>query len=233
MNKITWSIFIIAVVGLLTGLIIFSHKSDIDVSKIDTSAIQKGTDQDGNIADHVYGNKNSSVTIINYGDFECSGCGSAHPEVKAIMEEYKDQIRYVFRNFPLTSSHPNAKAAASAAEAAGLQGKYWDMYNKLYENQSEWSTLTGEARTDQFVSYAKGLGLNTSKFTTDMSSSEVEQKIEFDFDLGTKDKVSETPTFILNGKKVDSATWGDSTKFKALINKKLKAAGIALPAGEE
>lgn len=229
MNKVTWSIFAVAVVGLLAGLIYFSNKSTLDVSKIDTSAIQKGTSQNGNIGDHIYGDANSKVTIINYGDFQCSGCGNAHPEIKAIMEQYKGQIRYIFRNFPLTSSHPNAKAAASAAEAAGLQGKYWEMYNKLYENQSEWSNLSGDSRTDQFIAYAKEFNLDTTKFKSDMSSSEVDKKIEFDYALGTKDQVTETPTFILNGSKVDSSVWGDATQFKAAINSKLKAANISLP----
>jgi protein-disulfide isomerase len=233
LNKIKW-IILIVLIGSFVGLAIYSNSSNaaIDVSKIDTNAIQTASADNGNIADHVYGNANAKVTLIEYGDFQCSGCGYEHPKIKVIIEKYAKQIRFVFRNYPLTTAHPNAMAAASAVEAAGLQGKYWEMHNKIYESQADWESLDGTERTDTFVAFAKSLGINTSKFTTDMASSSVSSKIAFDQALGIKIGISETPTFYLNGTKLSSDIWGDSTKLTAAIDADLTKAGVALPTTE-
>jgi len=224
MNKITWTIFALVTVGILALLIIFSGNSKVDVSTIDANTIQTGSSQNGNIADHVFGNSDSKVIFINYGDFQCPGCGNVHPQIKAIVEQYKDQIQFVFRNFPITTSHPNAKAAAGAAEAAGLQGKYWEMHDKIYESQSAWSNLSGtnNERTDFFVGYANELGLDTTKFKADLASAAVSEKINYDYSLGKKIGVDSTPTFYLNGVKLDSAIWGNETKLKEAINTELE-----------
>ena len=132
----TWIIFVAVVVVLFGGLIIWSQKDKLDVAKVNTSKIQPATVQSGNIADHVFGNKNAKVVLIEYGDYQCPGCGSVYPTVKTVTEKYKDNLAFVFRNFPLTNIHPNARAAAAAAETAGLMGKYWEMHDILYENQS-------------------------------------------------------------------------------------------------
>lgn len=235
MNKVSWTIFAVVTVSIL-GLLVFFSKSEtttIDVSKTDITSVQKGNNDNGNIADHVFGKEGSKVTLIEYGDFQCPGCGDEHPVVKAIIEKYKDQLQFVFRNFPLVNAHANAKAAASATEAAGLQGKYWEMHDKVYESQDDWNTLTGQDRTDKFVSYADILGLDTDKFRTDMASEEVSAKINYDYELSKKAGVKATPTFYLNGTNIDSETWSDEAKFKAAINAELKKANIALPEGEE
>jgi len=229
LNKISWTIFIVFTVGVLAVLIIFSGNSQIDVSKVNVNAVQAASKQNGNIADHISGKLGSKVTLIEYGDFQCPGCGSEHLHIKAITEQYADQLQFVFRNFPLVSLHPNAKAATGATEAAGLQGKYWDMHNKIYESQSDWENLTGTDRTNLFVSYAKALGLNTTKFNTDLSSTAVNDKISYDQALGNKIGINETPTFYLDGVKLDSKVWSNDTKLKDAINTELKKAGIALP----
>jgi protein-disulfide isomerase len=124
--------------------------------------------------------------------------------------------------------HPNAKAAAAAAEAAGLQGKYWEMHDKLYSSQSQWENLTTDQRTNMFVSFASQVGVkDTAKFKTDMAGTSVNQKIDFDLALGNKFGITGTPTFELNGKKVSddvaaSVISGGGDKMRAAIDAALK-----------
>jgi len=216
-------------VGILALLIVFSGNSKLDVSTIDTNTVQTANDQNGNIADHVFGKVGSKVTLIEYGDFQCPPCGNIHPVIKKITEQYKGQLQFVFRNFPIASSHPNAKAAAGAAEAAGLQGKYWEMHNKIYESQASWSSLNSTERTNFFENYAKDLGLDIAKFNTDIAATSINEKINYDYALGKKAGVDATPTFYLNGIKLDQNALGDETKLKETINTELTKAGIALP----
>lgn len=234
MSKKAWLIFVAVVVLLLGGLVYLSNKSKvtIDTSNINTANVLAANEQSGNIADHVFGKTDSKVVFIEYGDFQCPGCGGMHPTIKALTEKYEGQLTFVFRNFPITSAHPNARAAAAAAEAAGLQGKYWEMHNKLFEGQDSWETLKVAQRTDFFVDYARELGLNVDKFKEDLSSTSVSQKIAFDQALARKDKVNSTPTFYLNGEQVPQTTWSDQTKLETAITDALKAKGISLPTAE-
>jgi len=227
-NKVAWIIFGAAIVVVVGALVIYSHAINpaIDVSKVDTNSILVATDQSGGIADHVFGNASSKVTLVEYGDFQCPYCGQAHPQVKALTTEYQDKIAFIFRNFPLTTVHPNARAGAAAVEAAGLQGKYWDMHNLLYETQSDWVSLTGTDRTDKLASDAVSLGLNKDQFLKDFAGSSVDKKISFDQALGKKLGVNSTPTFYLDGTKISDTVSsaivnGDTTAIKALIDKEL------------
>lgn len=231
MSKKAWIIFIVIVIGLLTGLVLWSRASapQVDVSNINPNSIIAASSANGNVGDHVFGNTDGKVLLIEYGDFQCPGCGTAHPRIKAISEQYKDQIGFVFRNFPLTSIHPNARAAAASAEAAGQSGYYWEMHNKLFESQNSWENLTGTERSDAFASYAEALGINKSTFTTNLGLDAINQKISFDQALGKKVSVDSTPTFFLNGIKLESSVWGDDAKLKEAINAELTKAGIALP----
>ncbi len=217
---------------MLGGLIYLSGKNRIDVSNVDISKIQSADAQSGQIADHVFGKADSKVMLVEYGDYQCPGCGAAYPTLKALSEKYQNQIAFVFRNFPLTTIHPNARAAAATAEAAGLQGKFWEMHNKLYETQSDWQSLSGNERSNFFAGYATGFGLNVDTFKADLSGANVNQKISFDQAVGKKAKVNATPTIYLNGKQIDQATWGDQAKFDTAITDELKAQGIALPKSE-
>src|SRR5690606_23482420 len=145
-NKKAWIIFAAVCVVLIGGLVYLSSKNKVDVSGIDAGAVQAASQDSGDIADHTFGKADSKVVLIEYGDFQCPGCEKAHRPVKEIKEKYKDEIVFVFRNFPLVTIHPNAKAAAAAAEAASLQGKYWQMHDKLYEGQASWQGLDAKAR---------------------------------------------------------------------------------------
>jgi protein-disulfide isomerase len=236
-SKKTWIIFVVIVVGLLAGLIVWSRASNppIDVSGVNVNAIQPAVAASGNIADHVFGKADSKVVLIEYGDFQCPGCGSVHPGIKKITGEYKDSVAFVFRNFPLpATTHPNAKAAATTVEAAGLQGKYWEMHNQVYENQSDWENLSGSARDDMFLSYAKTLGLDETKFKADIVEGSVTKKISFDKMVGEKINVDSTPTFYLDGVKLDSevikdAQTGNDDKLRTAIDAELKKAGVVTP----
>lgn len=229
MSKTAWIIFSAVCVLGLGALVFFSNSSKVDVSNVDTNSIQPASEASGSIADHVFGKADSKVVLIEYGDFQCPGCGGAHPMVKALSEKYEDQIAFVFRNFPLTAIHPNALAAAAAAEAAGLQGKYWEMHNKLFENQATWESISTSDRADFFASYAEELDLNVETFRTDFAGEAVSQKINYDLALGRSAGVDSTPTFYLNGEKVGQDTWGNEAAFEEAIIAELEKNDVALP----
>ena len=229
MNKKSWIIFSVVTVAILTGLVMYSKKDNLDVSKIDVTKVQTANSQNGNIADHIFGKTDSKVTLIEYGDFQCPPCASVYPRLKAISEQYSNQLQFVFRNFPITSIHANAKAMAAAAESAGIQGKYWEMHNKIYENQSAWSELSETDRTPYIAGLDKALSLNVDKLKSDMASNNVSKKIDYDIALGKKAGVQGTPTIFLNGKLLDADSYGSDSKLKDAINAELKKAGIALP----
>jgi len=225
MNKVGWIIFSVVVVLLLGGLVAWTRISNppIDVSSIKNNSVIAASDQNGNIADHTTGSTANKILFIEYGDFQCPSCGGAHPNLKTLINDYKDSVTFIFRNFPLTSIHPNARAAAATAEAAGLQGKYWEMHDMLYEKQNDWNSLDASQRTTVFNSYATSLNLNLDKFKADVASKNVNQKISFDLALGKAFDVSATPTFFLDGKKVDDTTssgivQGDTTAIRKQLD---------------
>jgi len=229
MNKVSWSIFAGVVVLLLGALIIYSQstRTTIDVSAVDANAVIGASSQNGNIADHVFENTESKVVLVEYGDFQCPGCGAAHPNMKTLLAEYGDRITFIFRNLPLTSIHPNARVAASAAEAAGLQGKYWEMHDKLFESQDDWTSLDASKRIPMFSAYAKELGLDVTKFEQDIPSETINQRISFDQALAKKVGATSTPSFFLDGEPLESSAatgilQGNLTAVKALLDEKLK-----------
>lgn len=234
MNKKAWAIFIVICIVILGGLIYLSQRGRVDVSGVNQNKIIPASAQNGQIADHVSGDAKSPVVFVEYGDFQCPYCGQAYPQVKKVTSKYQGQIAYIFRNFPLTTMHPNALAAAGAAEAAGLQGKYWEMHDLLYQDQNDWVNDSTTDRTGAFSGYAKQLGLNVTTFNNDLNSSRIQQKINFDRAIASKVGVTGTPTFFLDGKKVSdtvaqSAISGDGSALDSAIAAALKAHGIALP----
>ncbi|MEI7539284.1 MAG: DsbA family protein [Candidatus Saccharibacteria bacterium] len=229
MNKISWTIFTVLIVGILALLVVSSKNTSLDVSKINTDTVQTANSQNGDIGDHINGKSGSKVTLIEYGDYQCPGCGEINPTIETVVNAYKNQIQFIFRNFPLTSIHQNAKSAAGAVEAAGLQGKYWEMHDKIYASQSDWENLSGNDLINMFSSYAGDFKLDTAKFKTDMASTAVNDKITYDQALGNKLKLNSTPTFYLNGAKLEPAIWSDKTKLESALNDELNKAGITPP----
>lgn len=194
MSKWFWIILVVVVAGLL-GIFAFtgSKSSSNNASSADPHEITA--------SDNTEGPADAKVTFVEYGDFQCPACAGAYPFIKQAREDYKDKVRFVFRNFPLTNIHPNALAAARAAEAAGMQGQFFAMHDLLYENQKEWSESTSP--TQKFEEYAKQLGLDVNKYTSDVNSAAVRDAINDDVAIGKKLGVNSTPTFYLNGKKVE------------------------------
>jgi protein-disulfide isomerase len=222
-NTKTWIIFAAVCVALLAGLVALSRGNQIDVSSVDSSKIVAASEQNGNIGDHVYGTTSGKATLIEYGDFQCPACQAANPNIKELSEEYKDKMVFIFRNLPLTSIHPNARAGAAAAEAAGLQDKYWEMHDLLYEQQDTWSNAASDKRLSYFVGYASQVGVkDIDKFKSDMESQAVSDKINFDMALAKKDDATATPALLLNGEKIESDVWRDKEKFKQKIEEALK-----------
>lgn len=153
-------------------------------------------------SDHAHGKANAKVTIIEYGDFECPACGAYEPLIEQLYQQYQNQVLFVFRNFPLYQIHPFAMISSEAAEAAGLQGQYWQMHDLLYKEQSQWTantTLsTSDVITKYFDAYATQLGLNVTQFNSDMNSAAVKDKIQNDLNAGNAAQVNHTPTFFIN-----------------------------------
>jgi protein-disulfide isomerase len=160
--------------------------------------------------EHIEGLGKDKVTLVEYGDYECPYCGEYYGVVNQVVQEYYADITFQFRNFPLTSIHPNAFAGARAAEAASLQGKFWQMHNLLYEenvqyynsNETVSSWISASNPLSYFDVFAKQLGLNVTKFNTDYASQKVDNYIEADMDAGNKLGLDATPTFYLDGKQV-------------------------------
>ena len=149
------------------------------------------------------------AVLVEFGDFQCPSCGAVEPTIERLLSEYGDKISFVFRNFPL-QQHANAQAAAEAAEAAGAQGKYWEMHDKIYATQADWQGLGSP--NDKFAELARGLGLDGDKVKSAIEQSSYTAKITTDIADGTALKVSGTPTFFLGDKLLASNTYDDLKK---------------------
>jgi protein-disulfide isomerase len=148
--------------------------------------------------DHQQGPATAPVTLVEYGDYECPYCGEAYPIVKEIQRRLGDRLRFVFRNFPLTQSHPHAEHAAEAAEAAAAQEKFWEMHDYLYEHQ--------QALDDaHLVQYAVALNLDQETFVREMTEHVHTNRVREDFLSGVRSGVNGTPTFFINGVRHDDS----------------------------
>lgn len=232
MSKKTWIIFGIIVVAFIGGMLVFSESNKINLDGIDLGKIIPASDQNGNTEEHVKGSADSKVVLVEYGDYQCAGCASVYKRINSIAEDYKNELAVVFRNYTI-DGHQNALSAAAAAESANLQGKFWEMHNLIYDNQTEWSNAGVTERNDLYLSYAKQLGLDETKFTEGMKDTSVRKKIEFDKSVAKAAGLDSTPYFILNGEKIDYETWSDDDKLRELIDKVLKDNGIAPPTVEK
>lgn len=152
--------------------------------------------EDVSAQDHVQGAANAPVTLVEYGDYQCPFCGEAYAVLKQVQERMGADLRFVFRNFPLEEAHPLAVVAAEAAEAAGVQGKFWEMHDMLYENQDR---LEPEA----LVGYAQALGLDMKRFADDVNSGKLSKRIKHDFQTGVMSGVNGTPSLFINGERYD------------------------------
>lgn len=209
MNKQFIAIILVVVVGLF-GVLMFTR----DDKKNEGS----GAETTAQATNHTLGQGTKNITLIEYGDFQCPACKAFYPIVKQIKADYGDEIKFQFRHYPLVQIHPNAFMSSRAAEAAGLQGKFFEMHDLLYENQEAWANTTDP--TDTFVSFAGQIGLNADKFRSDLTSKAVADSINADTKAAQDAGANSTPTFVLNGKKIDQNPQ-NLEDFKKLIDEEI------------
>lgn len=206
MSKQFWAILVVIVLVLVGVFIATGGKKNTN-----------GTS--GQPTNHIEGQGQDGVKLVEYGDYQCPFCQEYFATVKQVVAEYNKQITFQFRNFPLTSLHPNAFEAARAAEAAGLQGKFWQMHDLLYENndptdQTGW--VPASDPTPYFVQFAQQIGLNITKFKNDLNSDATNNLVTADMAAGNKLNIPGTPTFFLDGKEIQVSN--SVASFQKLIN---------------
>ncbi|MEO8770808.1 MAG: thioredoxin domain-containing protein [Ferruginibacter sp.] len=171
-----------------------------------------------NPRDHQLGNAHASITLVEFGDYECPHCGIAHPLIQRLLKEFDGKINFVFRNFPLQEVHPHAYISALAAEAAGKQGKFWKMHDLIFENQLR-------LNNNFLFELAEDIQLDTERFAKDWKSKDGEEKVEHDFESGVRSGVNGTPGFFINGNQLV----GYNETYESLlrpIESKLRIAGV-------
>ena len=155
--------------------------------------------------DHATGPENAPVTLVEYADYECPYCGMAYLIVKEAKRELGNELRFVFRNFPLAEAHPHARLAAQAAEAAGAQGRFWEMHDMLFEHQDA-------LEAEDLLAYAKSIGLDMQQFARDLADPAYTKRVRDDFRSGVTSGVNGTPTFFMNGARYDGS-WANKAAF--------------------
>ncbi len=167
--------------------------------------------------DHIAGPADAPLTLVEYGDYQCPYCGAAYPVTKRVQKSLGKNLRFVFRNFPLTQAHPYAMIAAEAAEAAALQGKFWEMHDLIYENQAD-------LEPDILPTWAEAVGLDLRAFGTAIKQGEVTKRIREDRASGIRSGVNGTPCFFINGTRYDAAPDYDS--LRAVLEEQLSKQSV-------
>ncbi|MEI6396712.1 MAG: thioredoxin domain-containing protein [Candidatus Taylorbacteria bacterium] len=219
---IFWICFLIILALIVWGLVVAMNRP------VAVNGVPIGTVSPVLSSDHVYGQNpttgyvNAKVTLIEYSDFQCPACEVFYYSVaKLLQDEPTTTLRFIYRHFPL-SQHANARPAAMAAEAAGLQGKFWEMYELLFKNHAEWTELANSSPI--FVGYATSLGLDIAKFTADIKNPALVAHIDADLESGQIAGINSTPTFFINGKAiVNPSSYAD---FKKLIDQAASSSSL-------
>ena len=155
--------------------------------------------------DHSVGPANAPVTLVEYGDFECPHCRRAHPMIQGVIRYMGDNLRFVFRHFPLAEAHLHSRHAAEAAEAAGAQGKFWEMHDMLFRNQDA-------LEDEDLIMYAARVGLDFQRVAEELAAGIHTREVRDDFRGGVRSGVNGTPTFFINGYRFDG-NWTDANEF--------------------
>lgn len=166
--------------------------------------------------DHIKWSNKKERVLVEFSDLQCPACAQYHNVLLKELakdKEVTDNVTFVYKHFPLDAAHPHAREAAYAAEAAGKQGKFFEMHDLLFENQNSWSGESNPVET--FIGYAKQLELNEEQFKKDMESKEIQDRVQNDFLLGSEANVQGTPTFFLNGRRLSNP--GTIEEFKQML----------------
>lgn len=187
---------IIGTVVLIVAVAFFFSKPDAgtpQATTVDNSLLTEN-------ATNTFGSAESSITVVEFSDFQCPSCKAASPLVEQLKNEYSDSVNFVYRHFPLDSIHPNARLAAQAAEAAAIDDKFWEYHDLLFANQEEWAAITDKKDLmEKFGEYASQLDIDKDTFLERIESEEVIGKVAADSDLGQTVSIQGTPTFFVNG----------------------------------
>ena len=195
MKNFTWKTFAVIAVILIGASIVYSNYAS---NKANEGVV---------IEPHIKGNADAEVVLAEYSDFQCPACGQFYPVVKEVMDMYGDRISFEYKHFPLISIHPFAVPAAKAAEAAGQQGKFFEMHDTLFENQAVWSRA-GNPQS-YFEQYAEDIGLDVALFKRHIGASVIDERIEDDFKEARELGLTGTPSFFLNGERMQYETFED------------------------
>lgn len=201
-----WAIGCVVLVGL--GWLMMKAASRVPVATDGSLAVPVSA------SDNSFGPASASVTLVEYSDFQCPACAAFAPVLKQLFQEpeLEGKIRLVYRHFPLTNIHKNAELAARAAQAAAVQGKFWEMHDLLFTNQTKWSVLSSEGARGAFTTYAKDLGMDADQFSRDLDSDSVKDRVTADSDGGLASGVNSTPSFFLNGSRMSQPASYDAFK---------------------
>ncbi len=211
MKRYALPLIILVVIAGLIALIFFGGSGAPDYSGGNTTP-------EPITSEWVRGSATSTAVLVEYSDFQCPACKAYEPLMQQVIAAYGDRVAFVYRNFPLYQIHLNADAAARAAEAAGRQGKFWEMHDLLFANQETWDKLVNP--WSSFDAYAATIGLNVEQFKTDVASPEVAQAVANDYARGIAQAVSGTPSFFLNGTQIKPGSYQD---FAAILDAVLAA----------
>jgi protein-disulfide isomerase len=218
------AVVILAFGGLVTWSMMGSQS--VDYGAYDITRTVAADDANGEIGDHVKGNPDAKVIIVEWGDFSCSHCAASNPTFMKIARDYGDKIGWIHRNFPL-GGYPNSLSVASAVEAAGWQGYYWEMAEAIFANQATWFNASESTRVDIYAEIFKRAvpDGDVDRMKSDMTDRRIAKKIDFDKNLGKIADIKGTPALFCDGELINGEIFGDETKFRQFINDKLVAAG--------
>lgn len=199
------------IIAAFAGIMVYSNINKEDVGEA------------GSVSNHTKGNNSKNVELVAYSDFQCPACGSFEPIISEVTNKYSDEMLYTFRHFPIDTIHPNARAASRAAEAAGTQGKFWEMHDVLFANQLQWSD--SQSAKTIFDSYATQLGLNMDEYNTVYVATTTNSTINADKQEGQDLGVTGTPAFFINGDQIDNTDIQTVESFSSVIEEYIANSG--------
>lgn len=202
-TKILGIILIITLTLLIGGVFLLSRSQSSSSGVKGTAVLQIDYSKGQKI-----GSDSAKIKLVEFSDFQCPACKSAEPAIKQVLSKYPENLQFIYRHFPLPQ-HTHAKQAATLAEAAGEEGKFWEMHDKIFETQSQWSNLSDTDATAFFLVLAKELGLNEDNLRQALKENTFKSKIDSDIAEGQSLGVNSTPTFFLNGKKLNLKSFND------------------------